>query len=104
MSNGKYPTGNQTMDTAPFNAGAPLQPHSGIFVGFLSDKNGNVIRDGDGKPIGFQMLAQSSRTPATVETRLFQPIPSPSEFYTAPVANYQYSVIATSSTSSASSR
>ncbi len=104
MSNGKYPVGTQLMDTAPFHAGAPKEPHSGIFVGYLKDAGGNIIRDAGGKPIGFEMLAQSARVPATIEKRLFEPVPSSSPYSNIQVENYQYSAISTSSSTSASSR
>ena len=100
MTNGRYPVGTQLMDTAPFYAGAPKEPHSGIFIGYLKDAGGNIIRDAGGKPIGFEMLAQSAGVPATIEKRLFEPVPSSSPYSNIQVENYQYSAISTSSSTS----
>ena len=85
MTNGKYPIGSQTMDTAPYSSAAPREPHSGIFIDYL--------RDTDGKPVGFEMLAQSAGRPAGLEQRLFAPS---SQYPNIRVENYQYSAVATS--------
>lgn len=87
-TNGKYPTGSQTMDTAPYYSSAPKEPHSGIFMDY--------IRDASGRPIGFEMLAQSAGQPATIEKRLFAPVPSSSPYSGIQVENYQYSAISAS--------
>lgn len=100
-SKGRYPTGEDLMDTKPYNqtdktTSAQLtnlkEPHSGIFLGYLKDSSGNVAVDKAGKPVGFEMLAQSADKPANVEQRLFEP---DARFKTIPVENYSYSVIAT---------
>jgi hypothetical protein len=102
-STGKYPRETQVMDTAPFNPGAPKEPHSGIFVSYLKDADGNIVRDASGKPIGFEMLAQSAGVSATLEKRLFEPVPSSSAYANIQVENYAYSAISTSSSTSTSS-